>query len=62
MYNYDGMKRKRLKNKSEDDNGEFQHQSPQAVSTLKYHHMNGRNYRWIIRLKAIQVEYYYIEN
>ena len=28
----------------------------------KYNHMNSRNERWMMRLKAIEAEYYSIEN
>ena len=40
---------------------EFQPQSTQAAVDKQYH-MNSRNERWMLRLKAIQVEYYSIEN
>ena len=32
------------------------------ATVLKYYHMNSRNDEWMMRLKAIQAEYYSIEN
>ena len=32
------------------------------ATVLQYYRMNSRNERWMMRLKAIQGEYYYIEN
>ena len=40
---------------------DFQQQSPQRLIN-EYGHMNSRNDRWMMRLKAIKAEYYYIEN
>ena len=40
---------------------DFQTQSPQRMID-KYEHMNSRNDRLMIRLKAIEAEYYSIEN
>ena len=40
---------------------DFQTQSPQRMID-KYEHMNSRNDRLTIRLKAIEAEYYSIEN
>ena len=45
----------------DDDNGGFQQQSPQ-YTVYRYEYMNGRNDRWMMRLKPIQVEYYPVEN
>ena len=47
--------------KSETDHGRFQQQSPQQL-VARYEHMNSRNDGWMMRLKAIQVEYYSIKN
>ena len=46
---------------NEDDHGGFQQQSPQYLIE-RYGHMNSINDRLLMRLKAIQVEYYSIEN
>ena len=43
------------------DNGGFQQQSTQRL-LHRYDHMNSRNDQSMIRLKAIEAEYYYIEN
>ena len=59
MYNY-GIKRK-LRKKSDDDDGGLQQQSPQRLID-RYEHMNSRNDRLIMRFKAIEAEYYSIEN
>ena len=40
---------------------DFQQQSPQRFVD-EYEHMNSLNDKWMMRLKAIQGEYYYIEN
>ena len=40
---------------------EFHTQSTQAAVDKQYH-MNSQNERWMMRLKAIQVEHYSIEN
>ena len=32
------------------------------ATVLQYYRMNSRNERWMMRFKAIQGEYYYIEN
>ena len=37
------------------------HTNKQAI-VHKYNHMNSRNERWMMRLKAIEAEYYSIEN
>ena len=50
----------KLENK-EYHHGEFQTQSPQRLVD-RYEHMNSQNERWMMRLKAIEVEYYSIEN
>ena len=47
--------------RSDIDNGEFQQQSPQRLIDI-YEHMNSRNDRQMMRLKAIKAEYYSIEN
>ena len=60
MYNY-GIKRKLRKKKSDDDDGGFQQQSPQRLID-RYEHMNSRNDWLMMRLKAIEAEYYSIEN
>ena len=44
-----------------EDHGELQTQSPQRLDDW-YKHTSGRNDRWPMRLKAIEAEYYYIEN
>ena len=41
--------------------GEFQTQTPQRLVD-RYKHMNSRNERWLMRLKLIQEEYYFIGN
>jgi hypothetical protein len=40
---------------------DFQQQSPQRFVDV-YEHMNSRNDRWTMRLKAIEAEYYSIKN
>ena len=42
---------------------DFQHQSTQTAVDKQYYTiwMDEWNHRWFIRLKAIQVEYYYID-
>ena len=47
--------------KQENHHGGFQQQSPQ-YTVYRYEYMNGRNDRWMMRLKPIQVEYYPVEN
>ena len=42
-------------------NGGFQQQSPRRLVDIN-EHMDSRNDRWMMRLKAIEAEYYYIEN
>ena len=32
------------------------------ATVLQYYCMNSQNERWIMRLKAIEAEYYFIEN
>ena len=59
MYNY-GIERERSK-KSDDDNGGFQQQSPQRLVN-RYKHTSSLNDQWPMRLKAIEAEYYSIEN
>ena len=49
-----------MKNK-EYHHGGFQQQSPQSLTDIN-EHMNSRNDRWMMRLKAIEAEYYSIEN
>ena len=49
-----------LENK-EYHHGEFQTQSPQRLVD-RYEHMNSKNERLMMRLKAIEAEYYSIEN
>ena len=44
-----------------DHHGGFHQQSPQRLDD-EYKHMNRRNDRWMMRLKAIEAEYYFIEN
>ena len=39
---------------------DFQQQSPQQLDD-GYKHMSSRNDRWMMRLKAIEEEYYFIE-
>ena len=36
--------------------------SETQATVLQYYRMNSRNERWMMRLKAIKGEYYYIEN
>ena len=48
-----------MENKEYHDGG-FQQQSPQRLVDI-YEHMNSRNDRWVMRLKAIEAEYYSIE-
>ena len=43
------------------DHGGFQQQSPQRLVN-GYEHMNGQNEQRMMRLKAIEAEYYSIEN
>ena len=61
MYNY-GIKRK-LKEKSDDDDagGKLDVMKTQAT-VLQYYCMNSRNDYRTMRLKAIEEEYYSIEN
>ena len=40
---------------------DFQQQSTQRLID-GYKHMNSRNERWMVQLKAIEAEYYSIEN
>ena len=40
---------------------DFQQQSPQWLVN-RYEHMNSQNEQWMMQLKAIQKEYYNIEN
>ena len=49
-----------MKNK-EYHHGGFQQQSPQRIVD-EYKHTSSRNDLWRMRLKAIEAEYYYIEN
>ena len=59
MYDY-GIKEK-VKKKSETDHGGFQQQSPQRLVD-RNEHTSIRNDQWPIQLKAIEAEYYFIEN
>ena len=43
------------------DHGELQTQSPQRLDD-EYKHTSSRNDQWSMRLKAIEAEYYSIEN
>ena len=63
MYNYGNTKNFIKKNltKKSNDQGKFQQQSPQRLAD-KYKHTSSRNDRWLMRLKAIQEEYYSIGN
>jgi hypothetical protein len=63
VYNYGKTKKlkKTRKLRSANDHGEFQQQNTQAT-VLQYYRMDNRNERWMMRLKAIQGEYYFIEN
>ena len=45
--------------KSANDHGEFQQQSPQRLDD-EYKHTSVRNDRWLMWLKLIQEEYYFI--
>ena len=47
--------------RSANDHGEFQQQSPQRLFS-EYKHTSSRNDRWQMRLKLIQKEYYFIGN
>ena len=40
----------------------FQTQSPQRLDNNRYEHMNSLNDLWMMRLKAIEAEYYSIKN
>ena len=60
MYNY-GKTKKTRSLRSEDDHGGFQHQFSQQLVN-RYEHINSRNELWMMRLKAIEAEYYSIEN
>ena len=60
MYNY-GKTSNKNKKRLTNDHGELQQQSPQRLVD-EYKHMGGRNDRWRIRLKLIQMEYYFIGN
>ena len=46
--------------RSETDHDGFQQQSPQQLGD-RYKHMDSQNERLVMRLKAIEVEYYSIE-
>ena len=50
-----------IKKSDDDDGGELNIMKTQAT-VLQYYRMNGRNERWMMRLKAIEVKYYSIEN
>ena len=45
--------------KNANDHGEFQQQSTQRLDD-EYTHTSGQNDRWLMRLKLIQEEYYFI--
>ena len=60
MYNY-GIERKLQKKSDDETMVDFQTQSPQRMID-KYKHMNSQNYRLMMGLKAIKVEYYSIGN
>ena len=53
--------RKLFKKISDDDDGGFQQQRPQRLID-EYEHMNSQNDSLMMRLKAIEAEYYSIEN
>ena len=55
------VSKKNVRKKSDDDDGGFQQQRPQRLIDI-YEHMNSLNDRLMMRLKAIEAEYYYIEN
>ena len=49
-----------MENKEYHDGGFQQHSTQRLID--EYRHMNSQNERWMMRLKAIEVEYYSIEN
>ena len=55
------VSKENVRKKSETDHGELQQHSTQRLID-EYGHMNSRNERWMMRLKAIEAEYYPIEN
>ena len=55
------VSKKNVRKKSVDDNDGFQQQFPQRFVD-EYEHMNGRNDQLMMRLKAIEAEYYSIKN
>ena len=55
------VSKKNEEKKSVDDNGGFQQQVPQRFVD-GFEHMNSRNDWLMMRLKAIEAEYYSIEN
>ena len=60
VYNY-GKTSNKNKKRLTKDHGGFQQQSPQRLVD-EYDHTSSRNDRWMMRLKAIEAEYYSIEN
>ena len=60
MYNY-GKTPNLKKTTLTKDHGGFQQLSPQRLVD-GYDHTSSRNDRWVMRLKAIEEEYYSIDN
>ena len=53
------VSKKKFEKISDDEDGGFQQQSPQRLID-EYEHTNSRNDRLMMRLKAIEAEYYSI--
>ena len=49
-----------MENKEYHDGGFQQHSTQRLID--EYRHMNSQNKRWMMRLKAIEAEYYSIKN
>ena len=60
LYNYGKTPNLEEKKRFTKDHGGFQQQSPQRWA-VGYEHMNSRNEQWMMRLKAIEAEYYSIK-
>ena len=55
------VSKKKFEKISDDEDGGFQQQRPQRLID-EYEHMNSQNDSLMMRLKAIEAEYYSIEN
>ena len=52
----------RIRKKSDNDDGEKLDIMKSQATELQYYRMHSQNKWWMMRLKAIEAEYYFIEN